>query len=189
MYLHIYKADPPKSQRYIEEGDENKGTDFNLPESMQNFLAKKLTEILKNQYEFHDISTNSKPSKDKNIYKNRVKLLRGDNCYVKPYEEFSYDIKGPDKKPTIKKRILDTESDNCKKEDQYKSVVVDGDYILSGAEVKMWAKKKERKNKIFYYKMSSHGALHEKEAINEFTELRRKNKWNENKIKSFKNKV
>lgn len=154
---------------------------------MQNYLAKKLTEILKQHYEFHDISTNCKPDKDKNKYKNRVKLLKGDNCYVKPYEEIDYDIKGPDKKPVIKRRTLETLTDNdCKNDDLCKSVAVDGDFILSGAEVKMWAKKKERKDKVFYYKMSSHGALHEREVGNEFTELRRKNKWNENKIKLFK---
>ena len=154
---------------------------------MQNYLAKKLTEILNQHYDFHDISTNSKPEKDKNKYKNCVKLLKGDNCYVKPYEEINYDIKGPDKKPIIKRRTLETITDNdCKRDDIYKSVAVDGNFILSGADVKMWAKKKERKDKVFYYKMSSHGALHEREASNEFTELRRKNKWNENKIKLFK---
>ncbi|KAM7349394.1 uncharacterized protein ACRADG_008377 [Cochliomyia hominivorax] len=181
------ERDIPKSQRYLSEDNENTGTDFNLPESMQNFLSKKLTEILKQHYEFYDEHTEEVPKlKMKTKYKNRVKLLKGDECYVKPYEEFEYESKGPEKKPEIKKRNIDKTGDEVNKENKLKLIAVDGNYILSGEEIKFWANKKQRKEKVFHYKLASTGILHAKEEVNEFTELRQKNKWNESKIKKFK---
>lgn len=149
-------------------------------------MAKKLNEILKQHYEFYEVNSKENSTKLKNKFKNRVKLLRGDECCVKPYEDFEYETIGPKKKPEIKKRTIDIQEDNENIDDKLKSVAVDGEDILSGVEIKTWAKKKERKDKVFHYKEASNGILHVKEEINEFTELRRKNKWNESKIKNFK---
>ncbi|KAI8125566.1 uncharacterized protein LOC111680630 [Lucilia cuprina] len=160
------KNDLPKSQRYIVEDNDNSGTDFNLPESMQRFLAKKLSDILKQHYEFSEINTEENSIKTKTKYKSRVKLLKGDSCFVKPYEDFEYETKGPEQKPNIKRRIVDKDAENKESEDVLKSLAIDGNYILSGAEVNMWAKKKERKDKVFHYKMGKDGVLYAKEEIN-----------------------
>lgn len=177
----------PKSQRYIAEDNDNSGTDFNLPESMQKHLAKKLTEILKQHYEFSEVNISETPPKTITKSKNHVKLLKGDKCCVNPYEDFEYETRGPEKKPVIKRRTIDNQADhNMGRENIFKLVAVDGNHILTGAEVKTWAKKKERKDKVFHYKLASSGVCHAKDEINEFTELRLKNKWNENKIKKFK---
>lgn len=152
-------------------------------------MAKKLNEILKQYYEFYEVNTTENSPKVKNKFKNRVKLLKGDECCVKPYEDFEYETIGPMKKPKIKKRVVDQQDDDENNiDDKLKTIAVDGNDILSGVEIKSWAKKKERKDKVFHYKMASNGVLHAKEEINEFTELRRKNKWNESKIKNFKMK-
>ncbi|XP_037805778.1 uncharacterized protein LOC119599906 [Lucilia sericata] len=180
------KKDLPKSQRYIVEDDDNSGTDFNLPESMQRFLAKKFTDILNQHYEFTEINVGKNSLKTKTKYKSRVKLLKGDNCFVNPYEDFEYETKGPEQKPIIKRRIVDNVAENKDSEDVLKSLAIDGNYILSGAEVNMWAKKKERKDKVFHYKMGNDGVLYPKVEINEFTKLRNKNNWDEKKIQTFK---
>lgn len=149
-------------------------------------MAKKLSEILQRTYEFCDVSGSIEGSK-KTKLKSRVKLLKGDEYYVKSYEEFEYETKGPDKKPEIKRRCIDESTElDMPKDDILKLLAIDGNDILSGKEVKFWAVKKERKDKVFHYREGANGIAHAKEVINEFTTLRRKNKWNESKIKDFK---
>lgn len=151
-------------------------------------MAKKLSDILKQTYEFCETPVNdAAANKKKNKTKNRVKLLSGDEAYVNAYEDFEYETKGPDKKPVIKRRCVDKET-VVDHNEWLKSVAVDGDTILAAVETKSWAKKNERKDKVFHYKAGSNGVLHAKEEINEFTVARRKNKWNEKKIKDFKMK-
>ncbi|XP_073831661.1 uncharacterized protein [Musca autumnalis] len=178
----ITVEDKPKSQRYLLEDEENMGTDFNLPESMQKHMAKKFNDILKETYEFCQVN-DDEISARKSKVKSRVRLLNGFDDYVKPYEEFEYETKGPSRKPEIKRRCIE---DGTVGEDCLNHIAVDGADILSGKEIKSWAKKKERKDKVFHYRLGANDICHAKEVINEFTTIRRKNHWSENKIKDFK---
>ncbi|XP_061391648.1 uncharacterized protein LOC133327088 [Musca vetustissima] len=177
------EEDKPKSQRYLVDEEDTTGTDFNLPESMQKHLAKKFNDILKEKYEFCEV-VQEESNKKKTKTKSRVRLLNGFEDYVKPYEEFEYETKGPDRKPEIKRRII--ENTNADDEECLKQIAIDGNDILSGKEMKCWAKKKERKDKIFHYRLGANDICHAKEVVNEFTPIRRKNHWSENKIKDFK---
>ncbi|XP_013115090.1 uncharacterized protein LOC106092718 [Stomoxys calcitrans] len=184
-HTSVKNPDLLKSQRYLLDDDDDNGQDFNLPETMQKHMAKKLSEILENTYEFGDFASESECTKTKS--KSRVKLLKGDVNYVKSYEEFEYETKGPDKKPEIKRRCVDkTESSVLNDNHQLKKIAIDGNDILAGNEVKFWAVKKERKDRIFHYREGANGVAHAKETINEFTALRRKNNWNESKIKDYR---
>uniref|UniRef100_A0A1I8NDX5 Protein CUSTOS n=1 Tax=Musca domestica TaxID=7370 RepID=A0A1I8NDX5_MUSDO len=175
------EEDKPKSQRYLADEEDATGTDFNLPESMQKHMAKKFHDILKQTYEFCEV--NNAIGEKKSKAKSRVRLLNGFEDYVKPYEEFEYETKGPTRKPEIKRRCIENNSpdDEC-----LKQLAISGNDILSGKETKSWAKKKERKDKVFHYRLGANDICHAKEVINEFTPIRRKNHWSENKIKDFK---
>ncbi|XP_075155268.1 uncharacterized protein LOC142228664 [Haematobia irritans] len=179
------KLDHLKSQRYVAIEDEAGGTDFNLPASMQKHMAKKLSEMLEKTYYFCDIEERSDGKKIR--IKSRVRLLKDYEDYVKPYEEFEYETKGPEKKPVIKRRCVDKPCDSCAPTQfQLDAIAIDGNDIIAANETKYWAVKKERKDKVFHYRQGVNGIAHAKEVTNEFTTLRRKNKWNESKIKDFK---
>uniref|UniRef100_A0A1A9X1F1 Uncharacterized protein n=1 Tax=Glossina brevipalpis TaxID=37001 RepID=A0A1A9X1F1_9MUSC len=151
--------DLPKSQRYLPEmelSEEGSKGDLILSATIQN--ASKI---------------------DK--HKSLVKLLSDADCYVNAYEDFQGDSVGPRKKPKIKRRLIDGEAENSGK--AFKTLAVDGLYILKGSDLKYWTVKKERPDKVFYYKMNNEGVLCAKENVNEFSLLRRRNQWNESRIK------
>lgn len=153
--------------------------DLILPDAVQKHITKKMKEILNNKYEFCNEKIQSAQKIDE--YKSHVKLLSDADCYVNAYEDFHCDNIGPRKKPTIKRRSIDHVAENPK--ESFKMLAVDSSYILNGCDLKYWAPKKQRPDRVFHYKMDNRGVLCAKGNLNEFSFLRQRNQWNESKIK------
>lgn len=166
------------------EGNLEANVDFIATESTQKFFGKKLSELIAKNVEFFNFDA---PSKVHKISRNRVTLLAGVDCYVKPYEEFEFEIKGPTRRPVIKRRKVDIEEKEHPQEELFNSASVNAKDITSGKLISGWVSKRERKEKHFHYKGDAVRTLHFKPVENEFTKLRNKNKWNETKIKQKRN--
>lgn len=153
--------------------------DFNdiiVAPQMQVHIGRKMSQIIEKQIEF--ITIPSSTTKTKKI-KSKVKLLRDSECFVKPYEEFEDTYAGPGTRPNIKRRNID--NDEVDELRQLSEAAIEIQDI--NKEVCNWAKKPERKDRFFEYTQGSTGQIHAKPMVNEFTALRRKNKWSEHKIK------
>ncbi|XP_067637182.1 uncharacterized protein [Eurosta solidaginis] len=172
----------PRSNRYLLDFD-MPDTDFITTEAVKKHIAKKLTLTIGNTIEFCAFD---QPTVKHKTSRNRVKLLSDANTFVKPYEEFEFETKGPTKKPIIKRRKIDEQEEKGANEDLFHLVAVTAEDIMAGKLTVGWMPKTERKEKNLHYKCNSVGKLHLKPTENEFTKLRLKNKWNESKIKQKK---
>ncbi|XP_034490133.1 uncharacterized protein LOC117793820 [Drosophila innubila] len=165
----------PRSERYLDTEHMAVGSDLQISEHMQTHIWRKLSAIIETQIEFCEPKIESNEESQHMEPINQVKLVANADCYI------SNEIKPeklPQKKPTIKRRQLEEEPQDRS------SIVVSGEFILSGQDMECWAKRKPRKHKLFEYKSyDDHGhKLQAIEPTNEFSALRRKNKWNESKI-------
>lgn len=167
------------SQRFLINSEDD---DDEIPELVQQKIAKKLKKIIQNQIEFIE-ETNLTNGTSNKKSKSGLRLFKESGLFLKsPLEEIPEIILN--NRPVIKRRKIkeDSSEDETSK---LKSAAVDSVYILSTPETKLWHT--GRKKNIFEYKKGKDSKLHEKEVINEFTKLRRKNDWSERKI-SRKNK-
>ncbi|EDW05931.1 uncharacterized protein LOC6585461 [Drosophila mojavensis] len=174
----------PKSERYLADEDAAPVSDLQISKEMQTHLWGKLSAIIQNQVEYcekTDQPASGSEEEKENGWFSQVKLLSNADCYV------ADDIEpkpGPQKRPTIKRRLLDVDEEQANTDAALAAIVVDGDSILSGRDMKSWAPRKSRKDKFLEYKATD--ALGRKlqaiEPTNEFTKQRRKNNWNETKI-------
>lgn len=175
----------PKSERYLADQDVAPASDLQISKEMQTHLWGKLSAIIQSQVEYcekSDQPANGLLDEEKeNGWFSRVKLLSNADCYVVDDIEPKA---GPQKRPTIKRRLLEDDEEQAKTDATLAAVVVDGDSILSGRDMQSWVPRKSRKDKFFEYRATD--ALgHKLQAIeptNEFTKQRRKNNWNETKI-------
>lgn len=88
-------------------------------------------------------------------------------------------------KPKIQRRQI--EPDAQTKEEKLRMVVIDGNTILQKAEIQHWKQRKIISNKMFNYR-EKNSVLYLVEPTNEFSALRKKNNWSENKIAKMKRK-
>lgn len=178
-----------KSQRYIDH--EEIEDDLNISEPMQEFVYKKLSERINDAIEFVEVPT-KKIKKDKHKVVEEVtggvRLLNDtDIIQDKDYldvEPLQNELIGQSvtRKPTIKRRII--EPDELGKDEKLKLCVIEGDEIIQQTETKSWKPKKVRPEKVFNYREKK-SVLYLQEPQNEFTALRKKNNWTENKIANF----
>lgn len=169
-----------KSQRYLDV-DEEKAlkSDLNVSEQMQQFIYKKLSKIIDDQVEFVDKKCKKRKSKaaDEEIVDN-LRLLSDSEETVKFFTEPELSEKR--QKVSIKRRKAADETE-VSEDDKIKSSAVDTRSIES--EVKTWSDKV--KHPPIDYKLIK-GIAYIRETPNEFTKVRNKNSWSENKIKNAK---
>lgn len=169
-----------KSQRYIDhDGIES---DLNVPKSMQDFVYKKMSMKIADSVEFVEPA----PKKDKKRKQNGaaneccVRLLRDTDPITKIDVEF--DVPSNQNKRTkleLKRRKV--EADTYSHEEKIRMAAVDAESILQQTDTKGWKSKKPKTHKLFEYRAKK-SVLNFVEPTNEFSDLRKKNNWNESKI-------
>lgn len=147
---------------------------------MQNFVYKKMCEIIEKSVEFVDVDP-SKPKKKRKNYTTVIKLLKDTDAINleadKVYERIQL------VKPDIRKRQF--EADKLTNEEKIRAAAVDISQVSEST--KSWKEQPARDKKFFKYKEKSSN-LYFVEPENEFTKLRKKNNWSETKISKFKHK-
>ncbi|EDV34174.1 uncharacterized protein Dana_GF21172 [Drosophila ananassae] len=170
-----------KSERYLEE-QEPATCDLKVTQEMQRHIWSRLSNIIQQQIEFCE--EEKRPLGNKKSVPDRVKLVSTADCYL------SADVviegpQGPQKKPNIMKRLLPEDESSKEHNANLRLISVSGESVLDGKDLRFWAPKKIRADKIFEYKAQGSKLL-AVEPDNEFTERRRKNKWDESKIRKRK---
>lgn len=170
-----------KSQRFIEV-DERLNNDMQVTESMQNFMHKKLNQIIEKRIEFVTIA--SPPVEERTTSDDvqpMVRLFRDSapiNLTEESNNEPSTTATKQKRRKTIKRRF--PEEDGLIEADRLAGVVVSTEDIQR--EVSAWTKPVNNKKLFEYVAHKYKKQLHVKEADNEFTSMRKKNNWSENKI-------
>ncbi|KAM8718374.1 hypothetical protein ACLKA7_000186 [Drosophila subpalustris] len=168
----------PRSERYLDPEQKTSADDLQISEHMQTHIWRKLSAIIQNQIEFCEPQTQQMMGEEEEKAISQVKLVANADCFI------SNEIrpeKLPQKKATIKRRQLELEQPD---RSTLSSIAVSGEFILNGQDMKCWAQRQSRNHKLFAYKAcdaQGHKLL-AIEPTNEFSALRRKNKWNESKI-------
>lgn len=182
-------ADTQKSQRYLDDAEYHQ-TDLNIPKSMQDFLYSKMSKNIASSIEFVDIVCNNseqkrskKNTKDKTEFV--VKLLRDTEpiTHIDKGVPLDEPILIKQRKPSIVRRQI--EPIQMTNEDKLSAVVLDGESIQLGNEVRNWKPKKIRTHKFFNYR-EKNNKLYFVEPVNEFSAKRKKNNWTESKIAKWK---
>ncbi|KAH8338842.1 hypothetical protein KR074_003262 [Drosophila pseudoananassae] len=174
-----------KSERYLEE-QEPAACDLKVTQEMQTHIWSKLSNIIQQQIEF--CQEEQRPFGSQKSVPDRVKLVSTADCYLSA-DAVIEGPRGPQKKPTIMKRLLPEDSPSKEQNTNLSLIAVSGESVLDGKDLDFWAPKKKRANKIFEYKAQGSKLL-AVEPANEFTERRRRNNWDESKIsKRKKNKL
>ncbi|SPP77696.1 uncharacterized protein LOC117581237 [Drosophila guanche] len=183
-------APPAKSERHLDEQDAGAGTasDLHITEEMQSHIWRKLSSIIQNQIEFCEQKSADEAAEPCHDH---VRLVSYADCYLSA-EIVDTGPPGPKKKPTIKRRTLSEDkcSTGAAKTLALAAVAISGESIMEGKETLAWAQSKPRQGKLFEYKATDEQghklqALH---PLNEFTERRLQNRWNEAKIRRRKKK-
>ncbi|ALC49325.1 CG32554 [Drosophila busckii] len=176
----------PKSERYLDEEDQNAGFSSNMQisEQMQKHIWRKLSAIIENQIEFYETNIRD-PHQEETPNINQVQLVANANCYIQ--DDIVPEVI-QQKRPKIKRRQVEDEPTS--KAESLASIVVCGETILKGQDMQHWAQRKPRKDKLFEYKTcnAQDCKLQAIDPTNEFTAQRHKNKWNESKISQKKKK-
>lgn len=178
----------PKSERYVDHDEIEE--DLKISKPMQDFVYKKMSKRINESIEFVEVST---IKKNKHKHKAVEEAIRGvrllnDTDIIQHIdlgdERLQTELigKAVTKKPKIKRRII--EPDELREDKKLKLAVIEGDDILQQTETKAWKLKKIRPKKVFNYREKK-SVLYLQEPQNEFTALRKKNNWNENKIANF----
>ncbi|XP_017140839.1 uncharacterized protein LOC108154897 [Drosophila miranda] len=183
---------PPKSERHLDEqgaaASAGAASDLRITEEMQTHIWGKLSSIIQDQIEFcEQIPADDLPKEEP--CHDQVRLVSNADCYLSA-EIVDTGPPGPQKKPTIKRRTLNEDRSPAAKALALAAVAISGESIIEGKDMLSWAKCKPRQGKLFEYKATDQQghklqALH---PVNEFTERRLQNKWNESKIRRKKKK-
>lgn len=180
------KEKPKLSQRFLQTDEENLISELNVSESMQNFIGKKLSEILEKSTEFVEIK-DIKKSKKKRVPINdahadeehdddgNIMLLNGFPI-VKMTEEVST-VPYPQVKIQIKRRKIKGE------EEESQSSKIENS-VIESSKINDFSFK-NRHDPLEYRTKKNISYLIEKP--NEFLKLKNKNNWNPEKIKRSKN--
>ncbi|KAH9641308.1 hypothetical protein HF086_013290 [Spodoptera exigua] len=132
--IHENYKEKPKSERYLEVASHY--NDVKVPEEMQKRIGAKVSAIIQKKIEFVDIQ-NEANSSEGFLSCEEVK-----DSYTDTHNAESKKLKN-------KRRQIDSE-DNVTENDKIQAALVDGEYILSKEETKLW--KSRRKEKLFKYK-------------------------------------
>ncbi|XP_055690403.1 uncharacterized protein LOC129793911 isoform X2 [Lutzomyia longipalpis] len=170
---------PRKSQRFLPEPEE---VDRELPvtDSMKKFMSKKLSDLVAEKICFTEESTTDKKSPKEDAEGGGIKLLRGFSEYVA--EEDVPEVKVERPKPP-KRRKNQKNSEEISEEEKIQQSCISPDQILNQDATKGWSTKTKR---LPYQYRKKNNKLHLEEPQNDFTELRRKNNWDESKIAKYK---
>lgn len=169
------KIEKTKSQRYLDE--ENVfHSEINVPETMKNYIYKKMSDNIDKEIEFIDVKRRKKEFKEKDDC--CVKLLSGFDTFISDNDPADQLIK--QQKVLIKRKVI--EDNNEKESDKIRSAVISINEIEK--EVNSWSE--ENKKPAFNFKTTSDGKSHYQEPFNEYTEARRRNNWNESMIRDAK---
>ncbi|XP_055374896.1 uncharacterized protein LOC129607747 [Condylostylus longicornis] len=166
------------SQRYLEnqcfEQDHLK-----ISETMQEFVAKKLSNMIENKFEFVELPPIKKVKKSQSFV-NGVKLLTECDSFINPEKSDIIELYTK-KKPLIKRRKFDSDpSENLSHLEKIKLAVIDPQCVINKEDIRHWNERK--KFRVYHYKGISGSPFQFVEPDNEFTILRRKNNWNLKKI-------
>ncbi|KAF9406710.1 hypothetical protein HW555_013017 [Spodoptera exigua] len=144
--IHENNKEKPKSERYLEVASHY--NDVKVPEEMQKRIGAKVSAIIQKKIEFVDIQNEAKKRK----IKGGVKLFSSSEGFLSCEEvkdSYTDTHNAESKKLKNKRRQIDSE-DNVNENDKIQAALVDGEYILSKEETKLW--KSRRKEKLFKYK-------------------------------------
>ncbi|CAH0696921.1 unnamed protein product [Spodoptera exigua] len=144
--IHENYKEKPKSERYLEVASHY--NDVKVPEEMQKRIGAKVSAIIQKKIEFVDIQNEAKKRK----IKGGVKLFSSSEGFLSCEEvkdSYTDTHNAESKKLKNKRRQIDSE-DNVTENDKIQAALVDGEYILSKEETKLW--KSRRKEKLFKYK-------------------------------------
>lgn len=156
--------------------------DKELPvtESMQKFMSKKLSDLVAKQTYFVEETPTKKVSESPND--SGIRLLKDSHVYVKEENIGNEQIKVPRAPKRKKKRKI---CDELTEDEKIQQSVICPDAILNQEDIRHWNTK--TKGKIFHY-MEKKSKLYLQEPENEFTQIRKKNNWDESKIAKYKRK-
>ncbi|XP_059612383.1 uncharacterized protein LOC132258876 [Phlebotomus argentipes] len=165
-----------KSERYLPEADEI-DKELIVTESMKKFMSRKLSDLVAKKTCFVDEVSNAPGTSDLDL--SGIRLLKDSQEFIKETsnpreEEISI------KKPQRKKR---KRTDEPSEEEKIQQSSVSPDLILSQSDIKHWTPK--RRGKVYHYQKKNH-KLYLQEPENEFSNLRRKNNWDESKICKYR---
>lgn len=152
-----------------------------VTESMQNFMHKKLNQILEKRIEFVEIASPVDGDDPPEDVTSAVRLFRDSDPIV-------LDVPNTEPEPVVKqkrrkklKRRLANE-DGVRNETEMLAASVVSEKDIE-REVSAWKVRPQKPQRHFeYVAHKSTKQLHLKEPENEFTKMRKKNNWNENKI-------
>ncbi|XP_058118700.1 uncharacterized protein LOC131289551 [Anopheles ziemanni] len=184
--------DAPKSNRYVLEEETVMKSDLNVSEAMKKHMAAKLSNLIGSMIVFDDgpAVSAAQPVSATNNGKRKaeapgVRLLSSFNDYLDESVSAETPI-GPQKRPSIQRRKVKGEPKDPKSVDKIAASVIVPDTFPE--EMRSWKGPKQRST-LFNYTKKGLGPCVEKERVNEFTEARLKNGWDESKIQTFKRKT
>lgn len=153
-----------------------------ISSSMQQYVAKKLSTLIENQTCFYDgTAAGQAPTiDDGGDTELGIRLFSGVQAFVSHYEDDTSAI--ITKPPQIKRIAKKKHVENGTSQEQLQRAAISVDYCLAGQESGSWNKKGRKNPRIEYYNLRK-GQLYPVERENEFTKLRRKNNWDESKIR------
>lgn len=177
-FIAIKSTTTPKSQRYLPSTDTHydDAIDILVPESMQNFIHKKLSQIIDKETEFINVSNSCLPLKDIETISN-VRLFSDTVECIDinmPFAESNQQ-----RYPIINRRKIIDEDLNVTHKIRLQQSAVTFDGIQN--EIKHWKEKKSSAKRLYEYRMKK-GIFYLIEPDNEFTKMRKKNNWSESKI-------
>lgn len=177
-------SEKPKSQRFIGTDESPFQTSISVSPSMQKHFSKKLTELVEQQIEFEEASLRNGTAKQaiKLPKRKRIKLVRhGEVLKAKFLVEEETNPNIGRRQMTIKQRVVEDEEDKVGDKERIAESIIGIEEFQK--EATAWKAKKHKKT--FEYK-SKKGINYLVEAETEFTKKRKKNNWDESKIKTFK---
>lgn len=164
--------------------DERLENDMQVTESMQNFMHKKLNQILEKRIEFVEVEAPQSDQPDAQDDSNdgfSLQLFRNSEPIVlcrESLEPKAAEQQTRQKRPKIRKRKqLDDEV--VSEADKVRAAIVTTENLQS--EVAKWADR-SKPQKLYHYKEHSSKKLYLVEPDTEFTAQRKKNNWSDGKI-------
>lgn len=172
--------DAPQSQRNLLHDDIHQ-TDLIVSKSMQDFFYAKMSQNIATSIEFIDGScVHKKKRRTKGEF--AVKLFNDTGPVTHIDGTTASDQRKQIATPIVRRQI---ESSEMCERDKYREVVIDGESIIRGDDVRCWKPRKMRPHKYFNYREKK-GTLFLVEPITEFSALRKKHNWSESEIAKWK---
>lgn len=168
----LIPTERPPSNRYLIEEESVFQSDLTVTESMKTFIGKKLSKLIANSIAFVEVEP-IRP-KPHGVESSGVKLLRG-------FKE-NLNVAGEDV-PVTKSRKLVKNNSNVSQDEMIKLAAYNVD-VLSKSTVG-WTNRS--KSKRYEYRQAGKSKTLILSITDEFSTARRKNNWDDSKIKAFRN--